>query len=226
MSAGSSRWRKDKCASCRSRCDRSLRVLIETLRLVGREDRRARRRDRSARQGGCGCAAADDHSRDRPGDGNGDQRLGAAGADLQERARFRRLARAYAACSARPAASRSLAGTSKMGERTLRRLLIIGASAVVRWAARKGRSCRLMAGAHACAQAAHAGDGRACQQDGAHRLGAAGEGRDLSSSGRGGINAAVAGCRRRRKVERRYGATVDETGSGKPVLDRAPSSAR
>jgi transposase len=31
-----------------------------------------------------------------------------------------------------------LGGTSKMGERTLRRLLIIGASAVVRWAARKG----------------------------------------------------------------------------------------
>lgn len=31
-----------------------------------------------------------------------------------------------------------LSKTSKMGERTLRRLLIIGASAVVRWAARKG----------------------------------------------------------------------------------------
>lgn len=31
-----------------------------------------------------------------------------------------------------------LGRTSKMGERTLRRLLIIGASAVVRWAARKG----------------------------------------------------------------------------------------
>jgi transposase len=31
-----------------------------------------------------------------------------------------------------------LGATSKMGERTLRRLLIIGASAVVRWAARKG----------------------------------------------------------------------------------------
>ena len=31
-----------------------------------------------------------------------------------------------------------LGKTSKMGERTLRRLLIIGASAVVRWAARKG----------------------------------------------------------------------------------------
>jgi transposase len=31
-----------------------------------------------------------------------------------------------------------LGGTSKRGERTLRRLLIIGASAVVRWAARKG----------------------------------------------------------------------------------------
>jgi transposase len=31
-----------------------------------------------------------------------------------------------------------LGATSKMGERTLRRLLIIGASSVVRWAARKG----------------------------------------------------------------------------------------
>ena len=31
-----------------------------------------------------------------------------------------------------------LGETSKMGERTLRRLLIIGASSVVRWAARKG----------------------------------------------------------------------------------------
>jgi transposase len=31
-----------------------------------------------------------------------------------------------------------LGETSKRGERTLRRLLIIGASAVVRWAARKG----------------------------------------------------------------------------------------
>ena len=31
-----------------------------------------------------------------------------------------------------------LGGTSKRGERTIRRLLIIGASAVVRWAARKG----------------------------------------------------------------------------------------
>jgi transposase len=31
-----------------------------------------------------------------------------------------------------------LAETSKMGERTLRRLLVNGATAVVRWAARKG----------------------------------------------------------------------------------------
>jgi transposase len=31
-----------------------------------------------------------------------------------------------------------LGATSKMGERTLRRLLIIGASAVLRWAARQG----------------------------------------------------------------------------------------
>jgi transposase len=35
-----------------------------------------------------------------------------------------------------------LGATSKMGERTLRRLLIIGASAVVRWAARNGAAAR------------------------------------------------------------------------------------
>jgi len=37
-----------------------------------------------------------------------------------------------------PGGKQKLGATSKMGERTLRRLLIIGASAVVRWATRKG----------------------------------------------------------------------------------------
>ena len=63
-----------------------------------------------------------------------------------------------------------------MGERTLRRLLIIGASAVVRSGVPSGAPAGIVAGADAGAQAAHAGHRRACQQDGAHRLGAAGQG--------------------------------------------------
>ena len=52
-----------------------------------------------------------------------------------------------------------LSETSRMGERTLRRLLIIGASAAVRWAA-QGLDNTAMAWAHAEPQAAHAGDRR------------------------------------------------------------------
>src|SRR5215203_1569733 len=51
-----------------------------------------------------------------------------------------------------------LGKTSKMGERSLRRLLIIGASAVARWAARKGvpaGSFRLARGWGACSPASH-----------------------------------------------------------------------
>jgi transposase len=49
------------------------------------------------------------------------------------------------------------------------------------------RSGRLVAGADAGAQATDAGRGRAGQQDGSHRLGPAGQGRELSSSGAGGL---------------------------------------
>jgi transposase len=48
--------------------------------------------------------------------------------------------------------------TSRMGERTLRRLFIIACSGVVRWAKRKGAPAGLLAGADACPQAAHASD--------------------------------------------------------------------
>jgi transposase len=66
-----------------------------------------------------------------------------------------------------------LGATSKMGERTLRRLLIIGASAVVRWAARNGAPAGSWI-ARMVAQATDAGAGGARQQDGPHRLGADG----------------------------------------------------
>jgi transposase len=66
-----------------------------------------------------------------------------------------------------------LGRTSKMGQRDLRRLLIIGASAVVRWAARRGTSASSWLG-NACAQTTHAGDRRSGQQDGTHCLGADG----------------------------------------------------
>ena len=48
-----------------------------------------------------------------------------------------------------------LGKTSKMGQRDIRRLLITGAMAVVRWALRHGAPDERLAGAHAGAQAAH-----------------------------------------------------------------------
>jgi len=60
-----------------------------------------------------------------------------------------------------------------MDERTLRRLLIIGCSAVVLQARRTGG---LMAGTNAGQEAAHAGHGRAGQQDCPHHLGGPDEG--------------------------------------------------
>jgi transposase len=58
---------------------------------------------------------------------------------------------------------------SRMGERTLRYLLIVGASGVVRWAKRKGAPAGSWL-AHAGEQAADAGDRCPGQQDGTHRL--------------------------------------------------------
>ncbi len=62
-----------------------------------------------------------------------------------------------------------------MGHRELRRLLIIGASAVVRWATRRRDKDKPVACPHAGAQTADAGHHGACQQNGTHRLGADGE---------------------------------------------------
>ncbi len=80
-----------------------------------------------------------------------------------------------------------LGATSKMGERTLRRLLIIGASSVVRMALRQGVSAESLAREDAGSQAQDARDRGPCQQDGPHRLGATGQGRDLSDSRCGGL---------------------------------------
>ena len=103
--------------------------------------------------------------------------LAPAAADLPARPRLRRLAGADAAAALQR--RQGAAGrTSKMGERSLRRLLIIGASSAAKAAATQGRAGRLLAGAHARQEAAHAGHGRAGQQDGEDRLGADGARRD------------------------------------------------
>jgi hypothetical protein len=82
-----------------------------------------------------------------------------------------------------------LGKTSKMGERSLRRLLIIGASAVARWAARKGVPAGSWLGRMLARKPPHAGAGGAGQQDGPDRLGSAGQGWRVSSSGCGGVGA-------------------------------------
>src|SRR3954447_25581772 len=89
-----------------------------------------------------------------------------------------------------------LGAISKMGERTIRRLLILGASAVVRWAGQRGTPAGswrarggLVAGADAGAQAEDAGHRGPGQQDGPHRLGLAGQGGRLSGSGTGRVSA-------------------------------------
>jgi transposase len=72
-----------------------------------------------------------------------------------------------------------LGATSKMGERTLRRLLIIGSSAVVQQASKRGAA----KGTDVGSQTAHVGGGCARQQDGADCLGASCKTRGLPSSG-------------------------------------------
>jgi transposase len=77
-----------------------------------------------------------------------------------------------------------LGATSKMGERTLRRLLIIGSSAVVQQAstrgAPKGSWLEQMLAPKPCA-----GNCRAREQDGADRMGATYKAGELQGSGRG-----------------------------------------
>src|SRR4051812_8179377 len=82
------------------------------------------------------ASSADDAGR-RPNRGLGDRDLRAADGCLQTRARFRRLARA---CPRQHSTGgkQVLGKISKMGQRDIRRLLIIGAMAVVRSALRKG----------------------------------------------------------------------------------------
>ena len=103
-----------------------------------------------------------------------------------------------------------LGAITRMGERTLRRLLILGSAAVVLHASRRG-AARIVARKEDGEKAAHAGDGRARQQDCAHRLGAACQRRSLSSSGRRRLKAAGA---RTSSVSDQggYGTTVGETG--------------
>src|SRR5881398_172537 len=90
-----------------------------------------------------------------------------------------------------------LGKTSKMGERSLPTL-------ADHWRQRggplgraQGRSGWLVAGAHARPQAADAGAGGAGQQDGPDRLGAAGQGWGVSSSGCGGVGAVTTARRSR-----------------------------
>ena len=72
---------------------------------------------------------------------------------------------------------------SKMGQRDLRRLLVVGAMATIGWAVRRGTKDP-RAGPDAGAQTTHAGRGGAGQPHGAHRLGADDEERILPRAGR------------------------------------------
>lgn len=125
-----------------------------------------------------------------------------------------------------------LGTTTKMGARSLRRLLIIGANSVIikRHVHDETQPGTCLAGMltrrNADAQAADAGAGGAGQQDGTDRLGPDGPGRRLPVSGPGGAS------RRRsrgRRSERGQGAAWRngrETGSGDPGRNRVPSSTR
>ena len=79
-----------------------------------------------------------------------------------------------------------LGATTKMGEQSIRRLLIIGANSVI--IKRHFHPSAHLAGRDVGAQAADAGPGRARQQDGARRLGFDGTGRHLPVSDHGGIS--------------------------------------
>jgi hypothetical protein len=72
-----------------------------------------------------------------------------------------------------------------MGQRDIRRLLITGAMAVVRWAARKG-AAGVVAGAHAGQEAAPGRGDCSGEQDGPLGLGDAQQGRRISRISAGG----------------------------------------
>ncbi len=112
-----------------------------------------------------------------------------------------------------------------MGERTPRRLLIIGASAVASWTARKGRAGGIVARSHAASQVSDAGQSGSGEQDGAGRLGAARQRRNLSNSDHGCM-ARSRGCRRRRKVKRKVWRNGRGDGIGKTRSWMNATSAR
>ena len=115
-----------------------------------------------------------------------------------------------------------LGATSKMGERTLRRLLIIGASAVAALGRPARRSGGLVAGAHAGAQAADAGARWRWPTRWPASSGPCWPRGELSSSGRRPRKrVAAARPSGRGRSKERDGATVGETGSGKPALRQA-----
>ena len=80
-----------------------------------------------------------------------------------------------------------LGAISKRGERTIRRLLILGASRCDPSGLHPGCACGVMAGPNAAAQAEDAGDGGTGEQDSSCCLGLAGQGRRVSSSGSGDV---------------------------------------
>ena len=90
---------------------------------------------------------------------------------------------------------------SKMGQRDLRRLLVVGAMSVIRNAVRSGRFHDPMARPDAGAQAEKAGCGRPGQPDGAHRLGLDDETGELPGA-----------CAGRRLERLRYADAVGDAG--------------
>ena len=159
------------------------RMHVDMLAELDEQDRRLDKEiARRAREDEV-CAPADDHPRHRP-----DHRTAIAALarrrDLPKGRDFAAWLGPRRRCKNRPAASRSSGRISKMGERTL--------TAPAHHRHQRGRASGdktrraggLVAGADAGAQATDAGDGRARQQDGAHRLGAADRQRGLQSSGR------------------------------------------
>ena len=113
------------------------RLMLQLARRSRRQDRGSRQGDRAACSRGRSIAQADDRSWRRPDLCHRDRRSSTAGRDLCQRPRLRRLARSHAS-SKIDRRQAELGATSKMGERTLRRLLIIGSSAVVLQASKRG----------------------------------------------------------------------------------------
>ena len=165
-----------------------LAVLVEELRSL---DERVAVLDREiARHAkeNCGRASADDHPGHRGCDGRGSHGAGPTGRHVPARPRFCRLARVdpgsalergQGAARQDIQDGRALAAT--LADHRRQRGGPLGRA--------QGRSGWLVAGAHARPQAADAGAGGAGQQDGPDRLGAAGQGWGVSSSGCGGVGA-------------------------------------